>query len=489
MSKDYTRGRYRKEFQDYLFVECFLNNISLHTVNKELSNYKCSLKTIHVDKMSDDIIAVLKKYLGKDIIDNIDYKSFDKRITDHLLTSSPQYRDIDVEKNEYDDSKRIIHFPYVFGNYTLIVDIGYPKEKITLPGIKNYEKWDIKDTSYHIEYKINEVYKTKRTRKIRISSDLFESISKFIVDNSNIKSYINERKKSGLYDDIAIHFYNYVSNYNNQINKTVIKDMIYREVTVSFNYKGCKYRYMKGKNVFDGRHGLLVVKSEYMEKEYKDEKCELYAKAINDREIHKKELGKRKKSSKNQTEKKIKSSDFLVRSNFYGCIVKNHSLKDINAVVKVAGSKETYEISVPASYCDECEKYYILEDYYRELKSYGYICCRVVEIIDLQNNSTTLDFKGFKDQSLLNSYGYNVSKTKGLSKELRQYILQNIVNNGIMKKEEVISFINKLIQINKNKDNFKSAINKWQEDVKYVSSLQNNPKNVNVKKIIIKTKS
>ena len=442
--------------------------------------------------MSNEVINVLKNYLGNDIINSIDYSEINKDITAYIYGSKPYFEETQIDMvYSPTDSLECIKSIYRYGNFKIVINIVMPYEKMTVNGFRNIDNWN--KTYFTIQYGNASIRDWKETSQIRISKSMYTKIREFSVQNSNVVKLVDDFSKRLKKKDNSIEkqFYKYVSDCHNEINKTIKKNKISRDVTLSFTYNDKQFFYKKGQDVFDGIHGLLVVKSGDNETEYKDNKCEMYARAINSRKNHEDELRKwgKYQFKKDNNIQKIKAADFLVRSNYYGCVEKEHSLKDINAIVRVAGSKEVYEISVPASYCEECKKYYILEEYYRELKSYGYIWCRGVEISDLKNNSKTLDFNGFKDQSLLNSYGYNVSKTKGLSKELRQYILQNIVNNGIMKKEEVISFINKLIQINKNKDNFKSAINKWQEDVKYVSSLQNNPKNVNVKKIIIKTKS
>ena len=67
-------------------------------------------------------------------------------------------------------------------------------------------------------------------------------------------------------------------------------------------------------------------------------------------------------------------------------------------------------------------------------------------------------------------YGYNVSQKEDLSSMQRQTILQSIVENGILSKSEVVSYLNYFInqRINRDTDMYDVAISKWREDRDFI---------------------
>ena len=303
------------------------------------------------------------------------------------------------------------------------------------------------------------------------------------------------------------------------IEKKVERSEKDRKVTISFEYDGVKYCYKKGNNINNGFDGELTYIVDNEKHTCKDEANQVYIKGTLAREgIHhditprtateivKKtpfvNIYKKKKRKKHVTKKtskkkkghvikpqnpKVKAADFLVRSNIGKCVF-SHQTQPINAIVRVSGNNELYDISVPAFYCGYCNKYYILERNYQELKKYGYICCRVIEEKQLTSNDLSDSYSKLKDKSLLKTYGYNVNQNDGLSDVERQKILTQIVSNNIMSKNEVVAFIEWLINRSKNIPSHKFAIEKWKRDVKFLNELVAPTKTVYVKSIAIKTR-
>ena len=81
-------------------------------------------------------------------------------------------------------------------------------------------------------------------------------------------------------------------------------------------------------------------------------------------------------------------------------------------------------------------------------------------------------------ESLLRQYGYNVNANEGLSSDRRKRILQILVDNHIMTKSEIVSYLKFFISQRKNNSSMKIAVEKWNSDKAFIEnykigSLQN----------------
>lgn len=182
----------------------------------------------------------------------------------------------------------------------------------------------------------------------------------------------------------------------------------------------------------------------------------------------------------------IESADFIIRENNYRCVVNNHKLQMIDAVVKVLNDNTVTEVILPAAYCPKCNKYYILERYYEALKKYGYICCRVDTFESLVSENGDDYYSQRKDKSILMQYGYTVSKQKGLSEKERQDILDFVIDNNVLSKADVIEHIEWQISEKSNKSKNNEAVEKWKKDVNYVRRKNSKNKRVLVNSIRVK---
>lgn len=76
------------------------------------------------------------------------------------------------------------------------------------------------------------------------------------------------------------------------------------------------------------------------------------------------------------------------------------------------------------------------------------------------------DFK--KSESALKQLGYTVAKNKGLSDVGRQNILQEAIANGVMSKDAICAFLENNINLHKNQNTFREAVEKWITDLSYM---------------------
>ena len=110
-----------------------------------------------------------------------------------------------------------------------------------------------------------------------------------------------------------------------------------------------------------------------------------------------------------------------------------------------------------------------MDSTYQNLKKKGMVLCRVT---DEKNYMKSGYINGMKlaQESLLMQYGYNVSQTEGLTATGRQKILAVIIDNKIMSKSEIISYIDFFISQRSSNSRMEVAISKWEADREFVEN-------------------
>ena len=74
------------------------------------------------------------------------------------------------------------------------------------------------------------------------------------------------------------------------------------------------------------------------------------------------------------------------------------------------------------------------------------------------------------NESILMQYGYSVSQTEGLSATNRRKILAVIIDNKILSKSEIISYLDFFINQRSSLWNMTNAISKWEADREFVEN-------------------
>lgn len=144
---------------------------------------------------------------------------------------------------------------------------------------------------------------------------------------------------------------------------------------------------------------------------------------------------------------------------------------DVEEMIGHAKNKLTQkEVSFTVAYCYNCDKFYALEAVVDQLLSYNIL----IDACLYPDNGDGSSFYGYDERSLLRANGYTVSKNSHLTTEMRQNILANIIDNGIIKRHQIIYHLRGLIELRSlqyTKD-FSSAIRKWKEDIDFVSKYE-----------------
>lgn len=161
--------------------------------------------------------------------------------------------------------------------------------------------------------------------------------------------------------------------------------------------------------------------------------------------------------------------DFVVRGNIFKCIHNHHTVENLDATVLVIDRKDKQRlVRISAGHCKKCNTYFIMESTFRRLKeSYSHIVCRICDEKTYQKSYYMGEMQ-LAQESILMQYGYNVSETTGLSSTARQKILAVMIDNNILSKSGIISYLDFFIRQRSHMSNMETAISKWEEDEEFV---------------------
>lgn len=164
-------------------------------------------------------------------------------------------------------------------------------------------------------------------------------------------------------------------------------------------------------------------------------------------------------------------SKSLIRVSDNYCTTDSHQLRDIEGIVNVMDtSGSVIEVRIPVGKCIACNKYYVHEREYKKLKSLGLILCRIADN-KMQYGIMDRNFSEWNQESIIHMYGYNVSSTTNLSEEQRHTILKMLVSRKILSRFSIISHLEFLINLNKEKTGFAMAVKKWENDIDFIKTI------------------
>ena len=161
--------------------------------------------------------------------------------------------------------------------------------------------------------------------------------------------------------------------------------------------------------------------------------------------------------------------DFVIRANIFKCMHNKHKIDNVVAMINIDDNGRKKQIKISAGYCSQCKIYFILDSTYQNLKKKGMILCRISDEKNYMKGGYANGIK-LAQESLLMQYGYNVSQTEGLTATARQKILAVIIDNKIMSKSEIISYIDFFISQRSSNSRMDVAISKWEADRDFVEN-------------------
>lgn len=179
-----------------------------------------------------------------------------------------------------------------------------------------------------------------------------------------------------------------------------------------------------------------------------------------------------KEVEKEKKYKRVNAHDFIIRRSVLSCMYRFHSVINVEAVITVVNQNRNFsEVTVPAGYCQHCQKFFILESDYAQISLHGEALCTVIDEkryqANYRNDSYFSDLSSWPEKSILGKCGYNVNQTTGLSTLERRKILANVIDYEILSKIEIRSHLKKQIALH---SRHPIAVNKWESDESFVAA-------------------
>ena len=141
----------------------------------------------------------------------------------------------------------------------------------------------------------------------------------------------------------------------------------------------------------------------------------------------------------------------------------------VTALVYCANRVEPVYIDV--YYSKRQNKYFINEESYRQYRlRYGLPYVHLVA----DEYDGDMDYGNLRKNSELNLYGYTVAKTAEMSTGERQRLLQQLMDNGLMSKHQIVNHLEWLIHRQSGRVKMEDACDCWREDLRFVNSYRLN---------------
>ncbi len=108
-----------------------------------------------------------------------------------------------------------------------------------------------------------------------------------------------------------------------------------------------------------------------------------------------------------------------------------------------------------------------MESTYIRLRNMSVVLCRICDEKSYLKNSCINGMR-LAQESILMQFGYTVSQEEGLSASRRQKILAVMIDNKVLSKSEIISYLDFFISQRHYQSKFELAISKWEMDREFV---------------------
>ena len=137
----------------------------------------------------------------------------------------------------------------------------------------------------------------------------------------------------------------------------------------------------------------------------------------------------------------------------------------VTALVYCANREEPVYIDV--YYSRRQNRYFINEESYRLYRTrYGLPYVHLVP----GEYSGDMDYGNLRQYSELNLYGYSVAKSADMTTGARQRLLQQLMDNGLMSKHQIVNHLEWLIHRQSGRVMMEDACDCWREDLRFVNN-------------------
>ena len=154
-----------------------------------------------------------------------------------------------------------------------------------------------------------------------------------------------------------------------------------------------------------------------------------------------------------------------------------HGKKTEKLIVNMVSSRSPDPHPLEVYYCPVCGKFYVnYETYFSFYRKYGIPPLKLFG--DSEVGESGKPFSSLRDKSDLYLFGYSVSGELADNPDLRQAILEDIIDSGNLTKAQVTSHLEWLIRFGKHNDKMQYAISRWKNDLRHIE--QYKPRRTNI---------
>ncbi len=168
---------------------------------------------------------------------------------------------------------------------------------------------------------------------------------------------------------------------------------------------------------------------------------------------------------------KIDYRTFFVRKSMDDCDREGHEYTDVIASVPMITDEKYKMFEFPAIYCYDCNIYYVTDEEYDKLHYNGRVLCQLLTEEEYRQYRDGFNNDNLSPRSVLNIFGYTVSRKDNLSDGERRQKLRWIIANGISTKERIVSYLNYFIKRSEGQTKLASAVSKWRADKDYLMGI------------------
>ena len=144
----------------------------------------------------------------------------------------------------------------------------------------------------------------------------------------------------------------------------------------------------------------------------------------------------------------------------------NHRHSLYRTTVNVPNINDEYN-QINAQYCAKCHRLYVTyHEYEAYQKKYHNILAKII-LLDGTDEYTT-DYYNRRKVSDLRLCGYSVSQKSNLSDTERRALLAKLIDHHVFEKEEIITFLNMMLNTNARSPRNIEARPKWLDDLQFV---------------------
>ena len=128
-------------------------------------------------------------------------------------------------------------------------------------------------------------------------------------------------------------------------------------------------------------------------------------------------------------------------------------------------------VYIDVYYSKRQNKYFINDESYRQYSArYGLPYMHLVP----GEYDGEMDYGNLRQYSELNLYGYTVAKTADMSSAARQRLLQQLMDNGLMSKHQIVNHLEWLLHRQSGRIRMEDACDCWKEDLRFVNDYKIN---------------